>query len=254
MLFSYSTGWAKSRAKPEPGSLSPGSVPRGGLVLSTQGRCFSTDGHRCIEPPRYLLGAGRRCCWRPAPLLVAVPLPACKAAFLKIPPAMSSVGARSGHGDVTAKKKRMGASLRDQAKLIPARVGESLQRGGHQHRAPAACTGSHVCPLPATPQTVQQQVGIPWDPQCSLEPNSIAVQGKGAGTWLAVCIQSNPTSGSLESLFLLCWGCQRATLSLPETAQQLGEVGFVMLTGDYLNRAVGTEPFLHLRFCPMLIH
>lgn len=76
----------------------------------------------------------------------------------------------------------------------------------------------------------------------------MAVQGKGAGTWLAACIQGNPTSGSLESLFLVCWGCQRATLSLPKTGQQLGGVGFVMLTGDYLNRAVGTEPFLHLRF------
>lgn len=107
-----------------PGSLSPGSVPRGGLVLSTRGRCFSTDGHRCIEPSRYLLGAGRGCCWRRALLLAAVPLPACKAAFLKIPPAMSSAGARSGHGDVTAKERRMGASLGDQAGIIPASGGE----------------------------------------------------------------------------------------------------------------------------------
>lgn len=58
----------------------------------------------------------------------------------------------------------------------------------------------------------------------------------------------------LESLFLVCWARQRAMLSLPKIAQQLGGVGFVMLTGDYLNRAAGTEPFLHLRFCSMLIH
>lgn len=142
MLFSYGIGWAKSRDKPVPGSLSPGSVPRGGLVLSTRGRCFSTDGHRCIEPSHYLLGAGRGCCWRRALLLAAVPLPACKAAFLKIPPAMSSAGARSGHGDVTAKERRMGASLGDQAGIIPASGGESLQRGAYEqgtccpHRLP----------------------------------------------------------------------------------------------------------------------
>lgn len=225
MLLRYSAGWTKSRAEPEPGSLSPGSVPRGGLVLSAQGRCFSTDGHRCIEPPHYLLGAGGRRCWRPAPLLGAVPLPACKAAFLKIPPAMSSVGARSGHGDVTAKKRRMGASLGDRAEIIPASVGESLPRGGHQQGTCRLHRLSCVPPARSPPDWPAAS-GQPWDPQCSLEPNGIAVQGKAAGTWPAVCIQSNPTSGSLESLSLLCWGCQRATLSLPKTAQQLGGGGF----------------------------
>lgn len=132
-------------------------------MLSPLGRCFSSDGRGCIEPPRYLLGAGRRCCWRPAPLLVAVPLPACKAAFLKIPPAMSSAGARSGHGDVTAKERRMGASLGDQAEIIPASVGESLQRAGHEQ---GTCCLHRLPGVPAAPQTVQQQVGIPWDPQC----------------------------------------------------------------------------------------
>lgn len=123
-----------------PGSPSPGSMPHGGPLPpmpSAEGSCvlaLMVVDISSLPTTCWVLAGG--CRWQRALPVAAFCLPACKAAFLKIPSAMSSAGACSGHGGVTA-RKRTGASLGDQAEIIPASVGDPCGEEGTS-RVPAA--------------------------------------------------------------------------------------------------------------------
>lgn len=90
-----------------PRSLPPGSVPHSTLVPSAEGSrvlALTVIDLSSLPATCWVLAGG--CHGQPAPPLAAFSLPACRAAFLKIPSAMSSAGACSGHGDVTAKERK----------------------------------------------------------------------------------------------------------------------------------------------------
>lgn len=159
---------------------------------------------------------------------------------------MSSAGARSGHGDVTSKKRKTGAWLGGPGWDYPS-GDESLWtgRGWEGYKQGTRCLhgGSRAAPLPAAPsQPIREQVGIPWDLQHSLELNSIAAKADVAWPPARIRreIHRDPVPG---------------VLGLPKiNPAAQGRGGRLKLMGDCLNKAVGTKPLPHLKFCPMLIH
>lgn len=124
-LFGYGKGWAKSKElNPCRGHCPPAVCPTARWFHPRGQPCFSADGHRSIEPSRYLLGAGRRVPWTATPTTRCL-FSAC----------LQSSVSKNTFSDVVSRCllrswRRDSQGKENQAEIIPASAGESLQRRG----------------------------------------------------------------------------------------------------------------------------